>query len=188
MAATCFVQCRVSEQTKAQLRAIAEAEQRTETSLLKDFIDQALLVRRTEEQEVATVLGDRPPRRYARRVSVRVLRHDAESLRLRAKARHVSVGTYASMALRAHLAEAAPIPQAELAALRESVAELSRVTRYLRAIQRLSAAGRGAEATIDPRVLDRTAVLCEQARQQVEELLVCNLESWVGAYRRARRP
>jgi hypothetical protein len=89
----------------------------------------------------------------------------------------MAAATYASVLLRAHLRNLAPLPKDELIALRRSMAELRAVGRNLNQIAR--AANQGARGN-GPGQEDLLAVLraCEGLRVHTKALLKNNLQSW----------
>ena len=180
MASDYFIQCRVSAETKARLRACAQREQLTESALLKRLLDVMLNV------GPAGIAPSPPPNRGhpTRRISIRVRPDDAALLQARAEARRIPPGTYAAMVLRSHLQGVAPIPKAELEALRRTVGGLGVLSRHVRTLA--IAAPRGAS---DPQAdLRRTCFMilkaCEALRDHVHALLAANLKSWVGDHAR----
>lgn len=91
------------------------------------------------------------------------------------------MATYASVLLRAHIRALAPLPRAELAALKEAVVALGAIGRNLNQIARAANSGRTA---VTPARADLEALLrvCEALRVHVKELLKANLESWAVGY------
>src|SRR5437762_1312576 len=123
MATDAFVQCRVSGETKARLRALATEHQLTESALLKRLLDH-LLFRPSERVASASEQSEAP---RGERLYVRLSEADRQLLQARADGRFMAEATYASLLLRAHLRGSTPLPKLELAALNRSVAELSAV-------------------------------------------------------------
>ena len=124
MAVEAFIQCRVSQATKAALRAAAERQQLTESALLKRMLDLVL------QTAVAAIVGDadaadyRPARQS--RLYVRLTRGDRQLLQACSAARCLAPATYASILLRAHLRALTPLPELELRAIRQSTRERPR--------------------------------------------------------------
>lgn len=85
--------------------------------------------------------------------------------------------TYAAALLRAHLRSLAPLPIAELAALKRTVAELSAVGRNLNQIAAAANCGDRVSGLSrdDLRAFVR---LCEGLRDHVKGLLKANQRSW----------
>lgn len=180
VAADRFIQCRVSAETKARLRACAQREQVTESALLKRLLDVTLNAGHVDV--AASSAANR--RHQTRRVSVRVRPDDAALLQARAAARHIPPGTYAAMVLRSHLQGVAPIPRAELEALRRTVGGLGALSRQLRTLA--VSAPRGVS---EPQADARSACflilkVCEALRDHVHALLNANLRSWIGDHAR----
>ena len=89
--------------------------------------------------------------------------------------------TYVSVLTRAHLRRLAPLPKAELLALKCTVAELGSLGRNLNQIAR--AANQG-ERVSGPGREDMKAILrvSEALRDHVKALLRANLNSWEQGY------
>jgi Bacterial mobilisation protein (MobC) len=92
--------------------------------------------------------------------------------------------TYASLLLRAHLRNLAPLPKDELTALLRSMTELRAVGRNLNQIAR--AANQGGRVN-GPSGEDLLAVLraCEGLRVHTKALLRTNITSWEVGYAEA---
>ena len=93
--------------------------------------------------------------------------------------------TYVSLLIRAHLRSLAPLPTEELAALKQSVAELGAVGRNLNQIARIMNQG----GAVSPGQADLYALLraCTALRANVKELISANLASWIAGYEKAPR-
>lgn len=135
MACDHLISVRVDEGTKRRFRALASRQGVNESALLKRLLDVALLG--TDDG----VVGDGPVTAVARdaRLYVRVSPRDRRLLIERAGRRDLRAATYVSLLIRAHLLNAAPLPDAELAALKRSVAALAAIGRnlnqFVRAVQ-----------------------------------------------------
>lgn len=155
----------------------------TEAAWLRRAIDQAL------DANNAGGVGQTPYRdgrssgdpRKSTRVYVRLKPDDRLILRERAAARGMPAATYVSVLLRAHLRHLAPLPAAELTALKAAVAELSAIGRNLNQIARATNAG---ARSAGPSRGDLHALIrvCESLRAHVKALLNANLRSWVIGY------
>src|SRR5215469_562940 len=99
MAANPRVQCRVTQETKDRLRAIASERQITESVLLKRLVENALLA----VVGVTAETVSEPVKQVARgaRLYVRLRPEDHILLRERANGRRMAAATYASFLLRA---------------------------------------------------------------------------------------
>ena len=139
MAANPCIQCRVTQETKDRLGAIARERQVTESALLKRLVETALLTSvGAAERSVA-----KPAEQVGRvqRVYVRLRREDHQLIRERARGRDMAAATYVSYLVRAYLRALKPFPDREVDALRSSVNELRGIGRNLNQIA--NAANRG---------------------------------------------
>ena len=131
--ADAFINCRVDCETKALVRNLADRQGITESRLVKDLLAAML-------RNAAVTRASAPPAERLHRdarVYVRLTSEDLQLLTERAQARHMPLATYVSLLLRTHLHRLAPLPQAEYAALKSSVAELSAIGRNLNQIARI---------------------------------------------------
>jgi hypothetical protein len=169
-----LIAARVSPETKARFRALAEQQQMTESALLKQFIE--LSVRRMGHAD-ADVLRSPGRRLRAARLYVRLHPEDQLLLMERAAARQMPAATYVSVLVRAHIRELAPLPKAELMALKRCVAELGAIGRNLNQLARLAhqqtgSAGPGRE---DLRMMLK---VCEAMRDHTKGLIKANSRAW----------
>jgi hypothetical protein len=178
MAATHLIAARVTTETKTRFKALADREQVTESVLLKQLIELQLRMGSHTEEE-----GLRTSRRPVRdmRLYVRLEIDDQVLLRDRAEARQMAAATYVSVLVHAHLRNLAPLPKAELMALKRSIAELGAIGRLMNQIAR--AANQGAQ---DARPeMDHTQMiyrLCVGMREHVKSLIEANTHSWESGY------
>ena len=164
MVAECFVQCRVSNEIKSALQSMAQEQGVPESVIVKRLLHGTLSSRLPDAAIVAT--APRPARKG--RLSIRLRPDDALLLQARAEARAMPPATYVSVALRAHLQGAAPIPKTELDALLLAIRELQELRQLmLRFPQRT-------EGQQFPHMLK----ICTALRDHVGNLLKKNLESW----------
>lgn len=173
MAAEAFIQCRVSQATKAALRAAAERQQLTESALLKRMLD---LVLQTAGAAVASDAPDERPVRHAR-LYVRLTRGDRQLLQARAAARCLAPATYASILLRAHLRALTPLPEAELRAIRQATRELAVIGRNLNQIAHAIHQGRSSVGVSRENLLSLLRA-CEALLDHVRAYVSTNLASW----------
>jgi hypothetical protein len=179
MACDHLISVRVDELTKQRFRALAVGQGLSESVLLKRLLDVALLgtaERADLERQPATAARDR-------RLYVRLSLADQRLLSERAEGRELRPATYVSLLIRAHLHDAAPLPTAELVALRESIAQVAALGRnlnqYVRAVQGgAPAAGFGVE---NAKALIR---VCEALHDGFKRLLAVNTASWRAGDRR----
>jgi hypothetical protein len=136
MAATHLIAARVSPDTKAHFRALAERQQLTESALLKRLITLTI-------QSVSGVGNESfnlsRRRSMGSRVCVRLRAEDQLLLQERAGARQMAAATYAGVLIRAHLRSLPPLARHELLELKRSVAELGAIGRNINQIARAAA-------------------------------------------------
>jgi hypothetical protein len=173
MAADSFIQCRVSAATKEALRAAAQRQQLSESTLVRRMIE--LMLYNGAPDMTAGTSNDRPKR--LARLYVRLSSGDWSLLRERAAARCVAPATYASNLIRAHVRGVFPLLKEELDALRRSVAALRAIGNNLNQIARMS--HQNGRVT-GPNREDLRAMLkiCEGLRDHVHGLMRANVLSW----------
>lgn len=174
MAADAFIQCRVTSQTKALLQALANREQITESALVRQLLETVL---RTSTGAVGPSIERTERVTRDSRLSVRLAADDRVLLTDRAAARDMAAATYVSVLVRAHLRGLAPLPKAELMAVKRSVAELSAIGRSLNQIARV--ANQSARTTAIGK--DEVSAMLKVAaglRDHVKALLRANERSW----------
>lgn len=169
-----LISVRVTEQTKQRFRALAEREGTSESALLKRLMDLALI-------GVDGGLSRPAPEPIARdaRLYVRLALADRRRLAERAAARQLRPATYVALLVRGHLAEAAPVPSAELAALVHSVAELAKSVRVVERLARAASAG----TNVDSHASQVGVMLlkaCKAAWDDSRALVTANTASWRG--------
>ncbi len=174
MTADAFITCRVTSETKARVRALAEYEGTNESAIVKRLIHEAL---------GASVLTERAPEapgnrgRREHRVTVRMTVEDQRLLQERAAGRGLAAGTYVAMLVRSHVLGRVPLPRAEQSVLRQCVLELTAIARNLDEIAKaLDESGRAA-------LPGRAAVtamtqIAVELRDHFSKVLKTNEESW----------
>lgn len=169
-----LIAARVSPETKAKFRALAEQQHMTESALLKQLIE--LTVQRVNQADT-DVLKSRARRLRAARLYVRLHPDDQWLLRERAAARQMPAATYVSVLVRAHLRDLAPLPKAELMGLKRSVAELSAIGRNLNQLARLAhhQPGSAGPSREDVRMMLK---VCEAMRDHTKDLIKANSHAW----------
>jgi hypothetical protein len=175
MKADQFIVGRVSSETKARLRALAERQQISESAMLRRLVEFVLL-----KAGLAPIITETPTGARARRdarLMIRLRQDDQILLRDRAAARGMPPATYVSVLTRAHLRSLAPLPKEELLALKQTLAELGSIGRNLNQIAH--AANQGQPLT-SPGRDDVTAMLrvCGALRDSLKQVLLANLKSW----------
>ncbi len=159
---------------RQRFAAIANHEGMSESALLRRMI--LLMLQSTQPQsELTTRLADRSTRET--RMTLRLRLDDQQLLRARASARGMPAATYVSVLVRSHLRCLAPLPKAELLALRQAVSELGRIGRNLNQIAR---AANQSQKVTGPQQEDLRAIfrLCQGLRDYVKSLLKANVASW----------
>ena len=174
MAADAFIQCRVTPETKALIQGLADRERITESALVRQLLETVL---RTTTGGVTPAVGS--PERVTRdaRLSVRLAPDDRVLLTERASARDMAAATYVSVLVRSHLRGLAPLPKAELLAVKRSVAELSSIARNLNQIARVANQG-GRTAAIGGGEVTGMLKVAVGLRDHVKALLRANERSW----------
>jgi hypothetical protein len=175
MAAEAFIQCRVSQATKAALRAAAERQQLTESALLKRMLELVLHTAGTAVASDDALVAERPVRQS--RLYVRLTPGDRQLLQARSAARCLAPVTYVSVLLRAHLRALTPLPEAELRAIRQSIRELSAIGRNLNQIAHAAHQG-GPVAGVSRDSLLSLLKACEAMRDHMRAYVSANLASW----------
>src|SRR5271169_7010231 len=170
-----FIVARVSSETKARLRALAERQQLSESALLKRLVELVLLKAGLSPIITETPTGARALK--TARLMIRLCTDDQILLGERAAARGMAPATYVSVLTRAHLRSLAPLPKEELLALKRTLADLGSIGRNLNLIAR--AANQGQLVT-SPGRDDLTAMLrvCLTLRDNLKRVLLANLKSW----------
>lgn len=172
VAADAFITARVTSETKALMRGLAERQGVTESRLLKDLIEVTL-------RNAGTVLPAPPPERVSRsaRLAVRLHPEDWGLLKKRALDRRLPSATYVSLLVRAHLRSLAPLPRTEYLTLKRSVLELAAIGRNLNQIAR--AINQGEKPAL-PGFAEFDAILKVTVglRDHFKALLMANQRSW----------
>jgi hypothetical protein len=179
MANTEELKTHVTELTKRTVQALAMQQGFTEAAWLRRLVEGALvatapIVPADDDQSQST-----PGRPIRLTIQVRV--DDHQLLKARAQARYLAPATYASFFLRAHLRTLAPLPNQELAAVKQAVAELGAIGRNINQIARIAhQSGR----SVGPEHRELLALLkvCEGLRDHVKALIRTNVMSWEVGY------
>lgn len=160
-------------QTKELVRRLAAREGTTASALVKQLLGTLL---RT------SILAELPPPApdsigRDTRLNLRLAAEDRLLLRERSAARGMPAATYASVLIRAHLRNIAPLPREELAVLKRSVAELSAIGRNLNQIARAVNQG---EKPSGPRREDLVMMLkvASGLRDHIKALIKENERTW----------
>ena len=118
------------------------------------------------------------------KMSLRLRPDDQLLLRERAMGRSMPTATYVSFLIRSHLRRLAPLPTAELVALKQSIAEIGAIGRNLNQIARSLNQG---ERNSGPSRADLQALLraLTGLRDHTKALVAVNLTSWEAGYEKA---
>jgi len=169
-----LIACRVTSETKARVRRLAERDGITESALLRQLLD--VVLRTANFDDPPTVAPGNKMNRDAR-LNVRLEPEDRRLLRERAKARGMASATYLSYLARSHLRDASPLPKTEYTLLKQSVEQLATVGRNLNQIARAINQG---ERPAMPGRTEFAAMLkvSEGLRDHFKGLLDANDRSW----------
>ncbi|TLY87836.1 MAG: MobC family plasmid mobilization relaxosome protein [Gammaproteobacteria bacterium] len=169
-----FIACRVTPETKARMRALAQREGIAESALIKQLLDVVL-----RASAHGTLPAPEAPQSVSgdARFNVRLGPEISRLLRERAKGRGTPSATYIASLVRAHFLDAAPLPKAEYVAIKQAVGELSAIGRNLNQIARaINQGGRPAP----PGGEDVMAMLkvAEALRDHIKALVSANTRAW----------
>ena len=167
-----LVAARTSPERKAKFAALAASRGMSESALLTLLVDTVL-----EENRVPAGAADPDEGTPAsERVSLRLRQGDRRRVNARAAARNMKPASYLVALIRAHVRHEAPLPAAELNALKLAVAQLSAVGRYL---HQLGAGAAGTAAGVEfVRHLHEAMARVEDVRRYVSDVVRGNLMSW----------
>jgi predicted DNA binding CopG/RHH family protein len=169
-----LIACRVTSETKARVRRLAERDGITESTLLRQLLDVVLRTAGLDDPPAMTV-----PDKVNRdaRVNVRLEPADWRLLRERARARGMASATYLSYVAHRHLRGTAPLPKAEYNLLKQSVDQLAALGRNLNQISRAMNQG-DRPATPGRAEVAAMLKLSESLRDHFKGLLDANDRSW----------
>ena len=179
MACDHLISVRVDEGTKQRFRALASRQGLSESTLLKRLLELSMSGSADSDTGAATA-PDRETRDA--RLYVRLSPSDRRLLRERARGRDVRDATYVSLLVRAHLLEAAPLPTAELAALKQQTAALAAIGRNLNQFVRAVQGGARSPGFTAQEGIALIRV-CEAMRDHTKRLIEANAASWRGGER-----
>ncbi|MHB8478460.1 MAG: plasmid mobilization relaxosome protein MobC [Steroidobacteraceae bacterium] len=169
-----FIVARVSSETKARLRALAERQYLSESAFLRRLVELVLLKAGLSPIITQTPIG---VGRKMARLMIRLRPDDQILLRDRAAALGMPAATYVSVLTRAHLRSLAPLPTEELLALKRTLVELECIGRNLNQIAHAANLG---QVVTSPGRNDLEAMLrvCKTLRDSLKRVLLANLKSW----------
>jgi len=168
-----LIAARTSSERKAQFAALAASRGLSESALLTAVVD-AVLGRNPVTNSSDADSADRSP--SSDRITLRLRPGDRALLDARAAQRGMKPATYLVALVRAHVRCSAPLPAAELNALKLAVAELSSLARHLHRMT-------GFDDPPDSNValgqhLCEVTARVEDARRLVADVVRTNLMSW----------
>jgi antitoxin component of RelBE/YafQ-DinJ toxin-antitoxin module len=169
-----LIACRVTSETKARVRRLAERDGITESTLLRQLLD---VVLRTAGLDGPSTMAAPDKVNRDARVNVRLEPEDWLLLRERARARGMATATYLSYVARRHLRGAPPLPKAEYTLLKQSVEQLAALG------GNLNQRARAMNQSDRPAALGRAEVaamlkVAESLRKHFKGLLDVNERSW----------
>ena len=173
MSTAAFIGVRVSAETKALLRSLAENKKTTESALVKQLLE--VVLNTTAMDSSPAIDAPRDPSPDAR-IKVRLRPDDRLLLASRAKERGLTAATYVSVLVRAHLRNVAPLPKEELLALKQSIAELRAIGRNLN--QMSHALNQGQPEVPGAHEVMSMLKVAEALRGHFKALLIANQRSW----------
>lgn len=183
---------RVSPEIKVQAKAVADREFLSEAAWVKRLVMRAILAshnssraeKDVQRSESIPVPIDVVPlsNGAGKPMLVRLTVEDRLLLDARAEARGMRPATYASVLLRSHLRQLAPLPKDELLALKRSIAELGSIGRNINQIAKVMTGGGEVPGSLRSEFWAMLKV-CSALRDHTKALLKANLASWAGRTR-----
>jgi len=169
--------------SKARFCVIAKARGVSESALLRQLVESTLTATDTVHASTPEPVL---PVASSGRISVRLRTDDLLFLRERANARELPTSTYVSLLVRAHLRAQVPLPTAELAALKRSVAEVGALGRNINQIAR---AVKQQQWPAGPNRSDLMVILraLEGLRDHFKAVISANFASWDAGYKKTGR-
>jgi hypothetical protein len=187
---------RVSPEIKVQAKAVADREFLSEAAWLKRLVMRAILAsdnpspaeNNVQRSESIPVPIDAVPlsNGAGKPMLVRLTVEDRLLLDARAEARGMRPATYASVLLRSHLRQLAPLPKDELRALKRSIAELGSIGRNINQIAKVVTGGGEVPGSLRSEFWAMLKV-CSALRDHTKALLKANLASWTAGHVQDRR-
>jgi Bacterial mobilisation protein (MobC) len=173
----------ISRESKARFAELAKVQGVSESALLRRVVESALVATAGARAQTLEPVG---PIAASGRISVRLRSDDLLLLRERSRAREMPTSTYVSLLVRSHLRELAPLPTAELEALKRSVAEVGAIGRNINQIARAVNEGQWPHG---PNRDDLRAILraLSALRDHFKAAINANVASWNAGYEKADR-
>jgi hypothetical protein len=168
----------ISRESKARFAELAKAQGVSESALLRRVVESALVGTGGAGEQTLEPVG---PIAASGRISVRLRSDDLLLLRERSRAREIPTSTHVSLLVRSHLRALAPLPTAELEALKRSVAEVGAIGRNINQIARAVNEGQWPHG---PNHDDLRAILraISALRDHFKTVINANLTSWNAGY------
>ena len=168
-----MIAARVQEDTKLRFRALAARQQLTESVLLKRLVSAALQAFASKQvEQIEAPLSSR-----VIRTCVRLAEDDLRLLVERARSRQMPTATYVSVLVRSHLRQLAPLPTAELVALKRCISELNAIGRNVNQLARAVHQG-GGSTTLTGEYVRHVLRVCGEVRGEIKRLVIANTASW----------
>jgi hypothetical protein len=181
----------VSPEMKLQARSVADREFLSEAAWLKRLVMREIRARNdasgTEsdlsrlESIPGPTIASPGNNGAGKPMLVRLTVEDRLLLDARAEARGMRPATYASVLLRSHLRELAPLPKDELLALKRSIAELGSIGRNINQIARAVSGGGEVPGSLRGEFWAMLKI-CSALRDNTKALLSANLASWAAGH------
>jgi hypothetical protein len=191
MRCTEILKTHVSPEMKLQARSLAEREFLSEAAWLKRLVMREIRARNDASGAESDLLRSESVLRptsaapgnngAGKPMLVRLTVEDRLLLDARAEARGMRPATYASVLLRSHLRELAPLPKDELLALKRSIAELGSIGRNINQIARAVSGGGEVPGSLRGEFWAMLKI-CSALRDNTKALLTANLASWAAGH------
>jgi hypothetical protein len=181
-----FLQIGVAAETKRRFQALADRQEISASTLLRRLVTEFLETEHGPSVALLPELNASLGQVKSDRITVRVLPADRQTLKDRAEARSLRETTYLRMLVRSHVRLAAPVPSAELQALRDSAIELRTISKRLELLTRVQGAGTTLDKTWPAEALALIKA-CERLRDHVRAYIRANILSWETGHAEARR-
>jgi hypothetical protein len=183
----------VSPEMKLQARSAADREFLSEAAWLKRLVMREIRARNDasgaesdlfRSESIPGPTSAAPENnRAGKPMLVRLTVEDRLLLDARAEARGMRPSTYASVLLRSHLRQLAPLPKDELLALKRSIAELGSIGRNINQIARAVSGGGEVPGSLRGEFWAMLKI-CSALRDNTRALLSANLASWAAGHAR----
>jgi hypothetical protein len=180
---------------KLQAKVVADREFPSEAAWLKRLVIREIRARNSESDaennlmEPESILDPTSAtpgiNGAGKPMLVRLSADDRLLLDARAEARGMRSATYASVLLRSHLRQLAPLPKDELLVLKRSIAELGSIGRNINQIARAVSGGGEVPGSVRSE-FSAMQKICTALRDNTKALLKANLGSWAAGQHQGR--